>query len=380
MTRWNPKSYLNEGRGHGFQEDYLKELIKAGRVITNKNVPVIFSLSHLANLSDTLYKDLHAFVSRPTEDAQGLVYKSFPIRKRSGGKRWISIPCEQLMAVQDFIAQEVLNNIKPHSAAMAYVPGLNNPLKANAEKHMHAKWILKMDIQSFFSNISERQVYDVFKSLGYPNLLSFEMARLCTRITPKRKGDRWNSEIDFSKNQSYQCSKIGSLPQGAPTSSALSNLVCFEMDQELESLAHVHGADYSRYADDLCFSFLDANRQSVYEFKRQASKVLYKNHFRENRKKTRIIPPGSRKIITGVVIDSGKTTIPRELRDRIRMHLYYCKKVGIPEHCKQKGFRSVLGFRNHLYGLIMYVRSINEVQGDSFLQEFNKLPWLDFNI
>ena len=62
------------------------------------------------------------------------------------------------------------------------------------------------------------------------------------------------------------------------------------------------------------------------------------------------------------------------------MHLYYSKKIGISEHCRDKGFRSVIGFRNHLYGLIMYVNSINPSQGDTFKKEFAGLPWLDFDI
>lgn len=380
MKRWNPKSYLLEGRKRGFKEDYLQSLLDTGRDIDKSNVPVIYSLSHLANLSSTLYKDLHSFISRPDISSHREVYKSFPIKKRSGGKRWISIPCPPLMAVQDFIASEILNNVKPHSAAMAYVPGLQNPLKTNAEVHMSARWFLKLDLKSFFSNISERQVYDVFIGLGYPKLLSFEMARICTRVTHKRKGKRWNIDVGDEDSMPYEYPHVGSLPQGAPTSPALSNLVCIGMDIDLEKLAHENGADYTRYADDMCFSFLDSSRGKIATFKREATKILHNYCFSENRKKTRIIPPGARKILTGVVIDSGKTTVPRELRDRVRMHLYYSVKLGIPEHCQRKEFRSVLGFKNHLYGLIMHIRAINSGQGDEFRNQFNQLPWLDFDI
>lgn len=380
MERWNPKSYLKEGREHGFQMDYLNRLIKSGREISKNNLPVVYSLAHLANLSNTLYKDLHSFVSRANEENYEVFYKNFTIKKHTGGIRWISIPCPQLMAVQDFIAKEILNNIQPYHTAMAYVPGLKNPLKTNAEKHLDAKWLLKMDVKNFFSNISERQVYDVFLKQGYPKLLSFEMARICTRITPKRKGKRWNTEVDNTNLDMYGTAKIGSLPQGAPTSPALSNLVCINMDIEFEKLAHDNNADYTRYADDLCFSFLDSSRVSIEHFKKVATGILHKYSFSENCKKTKIIPPGARKKITGVVINSGKATVPKEFRDKIRMHLYFTKKLGIPEHCRRKEFRSVLGFKNHLYGLIMYVRSINVAQGDSFRDQFNKLPWLDFDI
>jgi RNA-directed DNA polymerase len=380
MERWNPNLYIIEGRENNYSEEYLQQLVSVGRVLNNKRLPVIFSLSQLANLSRTLYSDLHAYVSRSDIHSSDNTYRSFTIKKRSGGKRWISIPCSPLMAVQKLIAQEVLNNLKPHPAAMAYVSGMPNPLKDHAKKHIGAKWILKLDIKNFFSNISEQQVYRVFYDVGYPKLLSFEMARLCTRVTPKRMGKRWNNIIRNEYVGRYAYDKMGSLPQGAPTSPALSNLVCIALDTELEALADSQGVTYSRYADDLCFSFCEASRQEVISFKKEVRSILWGYKFEVNSDKTRIIPPGCRQIITGVVIDSGSTTIPKELRNRIRMHLYYSKKIGIPKHCEEKGFRSVIGFRNHLYGLISYVCSINPSQGRKFNEAFLELPWLNFRI
>jgi RNA-directed DNA polymerase len=410
MERWNLNTFREEGLQKSYDPNYLNELIKQGIHLNNSGLPVIYSLAHLANCSKTLYADLHAFASRSlTIEAP---YRNFTIKKRSGGKRWISVPRAPLKAVQIWIAQEILNHISPHRAAAAYVAGQSNPLKISAEKHIGSKWVLKLDINNFFGNISEYQVYKVFKDNGYPKLLSFEMARLCTRITPRRHGKRWKNDNlileqeDFPPNYGlqdtesemltknlrkyknigaestnlYQSRFIGSLPQGAPTSPALSNLVCLEMDTQLELLAQNSNATYTRYSDDLCFSFYDSDRNSVVQFKKMATKILWQHSFSENKKKTRIIPPGKRKILTGVVIDSGKTTIPKELRDRIRMHLHYAKINGIPVHCKHKEFRSVIGFRNHIQGLIMYVRSINELQGNNFLKEFNLLPWLEFEI
>tara|TARA_R110001592_G_scaffold361501_1_gene672315 strand:+ start:8689 stop:9825 length:1137 start_codon:yes stop_codon:yes gene_type:complete len=378
MTRWNPNSFQKEGIDKGYNKQYLSRLIEQGHLIDQNNLPVIYSLANLANQSNTKYSELHTHVSRAKP--ANIAYKSFTIKKRSGGKRWISIPCPPLMTVQSWIAQEILNKLNPHRSAMAYVDGMSNPLKTNATKHIGSKWLLKLDIINFFNNISEKQVYKVFENAGYPKLLSFEMARLCTRITPKRKGKRWKQELNSGRWEKYNCGAVGSLPQGAPTSPALSNLVCKDMDVELEALTRANLATYTRYADDLCFSFFESTRSEIVKFKKKVTDILWKYQFNENLDKTRIIPPGKRKILTGVVIDSGKTTIPKELRDRIRMHLYYAKKNGIPDHCKHKEFRSVIGFRNHLHGLIMYVRSINEQQGNNFLKEFNLLPWLEFEI
>ncbi len=381
MDRWNPNLYLKEGRQRGHNTDYLYKLFEIGNKIQAKKVPVLYSLSHLANVSSTRYSDLHSFVARTDIDQKDYPYKNFTISKRSGGgKRWISVPVPPLMALQSWINQEILNNVQPHSAAMAYVSGLVSPLKSHAKRHCGADWILKMDITNFFSNISERQVFDVFQSLNYPKLLSFEMARLCTRVTPNRKGRRWNVERKNYNIEDYFCKSLGSLPQGAPTSPALSNLVCRNLDAQLDQLANENRASYSRYADDLCFSFEQSTRDDVFRFKKQISKILWDNSFTENKKKTQIIPPGARKLITGLIVNEDNPSIQKELRDRVRMHLHYAEKNGIPKHCKKRGFRSVIGLKNHLYGLIMYVRSIDTVKGEKFKQQFHQLPWLNFDI
>lgn len=377
MKRWNPNSYLREGTSKGFGKPYLDALVSAGREIQSSQIPVVFTLSHLANLSRTLYLDLHTFVSRPTP-VNGYPYKNFTIRKRKGGHRWISIPVPPLMAVQSWIAHNILSEIAPHSAAGAYYKDCSP--KRHAENLCDADWILKIDISNFFDNITEFQVYKVFKAQNYPDLLAFEMARLCTKISPFRKAKRWKVKRKPYDIAEYYCRHVGSLPQGAPTSPALSNLVCFEMDKQIEKLALENGTTYSRYSDDLCFSLNNSNREGVFEFKKKIVNILWENGFSENKKKARIIPPGARKMVTGLVVNGKKPTVPKEMRDEIKMHLYYCKKCSIPDHCNRRGFRSVIGFRNHLHGLIMYVNSINADQGKKYLDSFSALPWVDFDI
>jgi RNA-directed DNA polymerase len=376
--QWNPNLFRKDGTSRGYSLDYLNALVKQGEITISQGLPVVFSLAHLSNLSRTLYFDLHGFVSRSGIECKDFPYKNFPIAKRTGGKRWISIPVPQLMAVQQWINQNILNKVVPHQAAFAYVP--KRKLIEHATRHCGADWLVKIDIKDFFSNISERQVFDVFLGLGYPKLLSFEMARLCTRVTPLRKGARWKNAIRKHSILDYDSEFVGSLPQGAPTSPALSNLVCLDMDKDLTSLAVSKSATYSRYADDLCFSFVGGNRQSAIELKREVSKILWKYGFLDNGKKTRIVPPGARKVLTGLNVNENTPTIPKEVRDSVRMHLHYAKNRGISDHCKERGFRSIVGFKNHLSGMISYVASVDKVKGANFYQKFNALPWLDFEL
>ncbi len=227
---------------------------------------------------------------------------------------------------------------------------------------------------------SERQVFQVFLSLGYPKLLSFEMARLCTRVTPKRLGAKWLNALDDHSIPDYDCRYVGSLPQGAPTSPALSNLVCIQLDKDLSDLALSNSATYSRFADDLCFSLAAGSRQYAFVLKQKVSEVLWKHGFSENSKKTRVVPPGARMVLTGLNVNADVPTVPREVRDLVRMHLHYSKKNGIPAHCKERAFRSVVGFKNHLLGLIGYVDSVDKRHGAAFYAKFNELPWIDFDL
>lgn len=378
MTQWNPNLFRKEGISKGYNPDYLTTLVKQGEKINGKNLPVVFSLAHLANLSRTLYSDLHGFVSRSGLEQKHFPYKNFPISKRTGGKRWISVPVPPLMAVQSWINQNILNKVTPHSAAYAYV--CNRKIIQHAQRHCGSDWLIKIDIKDFFGNISERQVFDVFLDLGYPRLLSFEMARLCTRVTPKRKGKRWLKTISEHSIPSYSSKFVGSLPQGAPTSPALSNLVCINLDKKLTSLAMSHGAIFSRYADDLCFSLPEGSRKSAFSIKKDVSKILREYGFSDNSKKTRIIPPGARKMLTGLNVNNSSPKIPKEVRDSVRMHLYFSKKNGIASHCKERGFRSVIGFRNYLAGVIGYIASVDPELSKKFYQQFNSLPWLDFSL
>lgn len=378
MTRWNPNLFRKEGQLKGYNPEYLGALIVQGEKVVENRVPVIFSLAHLANLSRTLYSDLHGFVSRSDILTKDFPYRNFPIAKRTGGKRWISIPVPPLMAVQQWIGQNILNKVEPHTAAFAYVP--KRRLLDHAQRHCGATWLVKVDVKDFFSNISERQVFQVFLRLGYPKLLSFEMARLCTRVTPKRQGAKWTNSYGEHSIPDYDCKYVGSLPQGAPTSPALSNLVCVDLDLDLSDLAISKSATYSRYADDLCFSLTAGSREDAFALKREVSKVLWKHGFSENPKKTRVVPPGARMVLTGLNVNADVPTVPREVRDLVRMHLHYAKKNGIPVHCKERGFRSVVGFKNYLLGLIGYVASVDKKYGAAFYAKFNELLWIDFDL
>lgn len=369
MIRWSPHVFESVALKQNYNPQYLLETIKYSNFLHASNLPIIFSLAHLSKITNSSYKKLYFIVDRSVDP-----YKQFKITKRSGGYRKITVPNFHLMELQKWINQHILAKGKTHPSAYAYVTGRN--IKQNGEIHCGTDWLIKMDIQRFFESITEKQVYKVFHNFGYSKILSLELSRICTRTTTnlkKAKSNRW--KIKANKYRYYQSDIIGYLPQGTPTSPALSNLIFFEIDKKITTIANTYGCIYTRYSDDLTFSTNNFDRNRAKQLISDISTLLSKYGFSRNHKKTKIIPPGAKKIVNGLIINSHKPTVNKELKIKIDNHLYYSKKFGVLSHCERQKFRSLLGFKNHLEGLINYVKSIDKDLGSKYYEEFKKIDW-----
>lgn len=304
MTGWNPQHYRKEGIEKGVQAEILDNALATAKIITkyNASVPPIFTLGHLAFLSGSDYEFLRSVASRTYERS----YRTFHIRKRpshSGERRYrtIAVPCRSLMQVQRWITQAVLAKVQPHFASVGFSKG--NKLKVAAQAHAGCRWLIKMDILNFFESISEISVYRVFRSLGYQPLVSFEMARICTRIGGASKlhnTNRWQvrARIPASEIRSYDNRKMGHLPQGAPTSPMLANLAVREFDTRIAIIAAKHKLTYTRYADDITLSSKAKNfdRELCGTIVGEVFSTMGELGLSPNVTKTRVSSPGSRKV------------------------------------------------------------------------------------
>jgi hypothetical protein len=245
-----------------------------------------------------------------------------------------------------------------------------------AEKHYSCEWLLKVDIEDFFHSITERQVFAIFYRLGYPSLLAFEMARITTMVTDaielrRAKAAHWPS-IPY-----YQCEYEGVLPQGAPTSPMLSNLVMRDLDERLITLAAVHQMRYTRYADDLAFSTCKASNIAFLQgLRRRVQAELSREGFRHNKRKTVIRGPGTRRIVLGMLVDGPNPRLPREFKDKLRMHLFFLRSPahGPSKHAEAQR-TSVSSLYHYVRGLIGWAVSVEPEYGASVLNEFESVPW-----
>jgi len=211
------------------------------------DLPVVLTLHHLAHLSGVSAQELQEVAFRKVD-----AHRIFRVKKRgvSGVSpapprryRTICVPHPFLMQTQRWIAQNILNPIDPHAASFAFAP--RRDLVKAAKRHVDSKWLLKMDVRHFFESISEQQVYRVFRSLGYGKLLSFQMARICTRLPDHRRMARAVPRGRGDAGLPYRRHDSGHLPQGAPTSPMLANLTMCTLDRRLSLLAQREGWTYT---------------------------------------------------------------------------------------------------------------------------------------
>lgn len=334
--------------------------------LRNQKLPVIFSLGHLGKITEIKYDFLHESVNRKHESTN---YNMFTIRKRSGSRRFIHAVNGKLYALQKYINEEVLQKVEPHPSSYAF--HASGGIRQCAAMHCGCRWLLQFDLTDFFYTISEPAVFETFVRLGYKPLLAFELTRLCTTLRlPESKRHYLNHKdlsrhfspyFDEEKKPPYSQQKwIGVLPQGAPTSPMLSNLVAQRLDAALFDYAQENGFIYTRYADDLAFSAsVLPTGKSIPKLRREIISLIRKNGFRENCKKIRIAGPGAKKVILGLLVDGERPKLTQEFRKRIDRNIYSIEKYGIEAVAENDGFESTYGFFNHISGLMSFVHDVD---------------------
>jgi hypothetical protein len=279
-----------------------------------------------------------------------------------------------LLKAQRWIHNNVLKLGTFHEASCAYEPG--SKIAEAAKLHCDARWMVKLDIKNFFESITEQKVYKVFRSFGYQPLVAFELARICTRT---RRGSVRRTNPSSHSITEYDDTRLGHLPQGAPTSPLLANIVVYGLDVALSKLAAKYDMVYTRYADDITFSTSTVawSKVNAIELLRQGHEVLRSHGFRPNHAKAHIVPPGSRKIMLGLAVGDSVPRLTRDFKNKLRAHIYYLRRFqgnGILPHQKL-GFDSILGLQRHVFGLAYFAKGIEREWGESRLMELKALPW-----
>jgi hypothetical protein len=291
------------------------------------------------------------------------------VPKPRGGSRLLEIPTPLLRRTQRRLVDLLLNHVATHPAAHGFRP--QRSAVTNAAEHCNRAVVIRFDLTDFFPSIPSGRVFQLFRTLGYPEPVVRLLGSLCTTRLPRRAWEaRPNTPRDGSDYPRWVRMNSRHLPQGAPTSPALANLVAFRLDRRLTGLAKACGATYTRYADDLTFSGGEALRRAFRRFTRKVTLVAAEEGFVVNRGKTRVLTRAERQTVTGVVVNV-RPNVPRAEFDLLKAILTNCARHG--PATQNRG--QVPDYRAHLAGRVSHVASVNPIRGRKLWAIFDRIPW-----
>lgn len=271
---------------NGIDDKQAEKLLSYAQSISDRGLPIIYEVNHLSSLLGVEASYLYRVIHSPHS-----FYRTFSVDKNKGGRRTIQSPYPQLAYIQSWINKKILNDLEVSDASYAYRKGVS--ILDNANYHLHCKEFFKTDIKDFFSSISIKKVQGIFENCGYSIKLSYQLACLCCYY--------------------------GTLPQGAPTSPKICNLICKGMDSHLLKVASEFSLKYTRYADDLCFS----GNEVTNDFIAKVMVIISEYGFEKNPDKTFLKKSGQRKIITGLCISGDKVRVQKKYRREFRKKSHY---------------------------------------------------------
>ncbi|AWN35423.1 reverse transcriptase family protein [Methylobacterium radiodurans] len=327
-TEWRryAAAFLSAAKAKKLSQDDIDACLQYAKPLTLGGFPVIYDTDHFCGLVG--YTPHYVLGAIKSTDRY---YRQFSIKKKSGGDRTILEPLPSLKEIQHWILRNVLERVAIHRAAKAFQKGTS--IRDNARFHRGQACVLTIDIKDFFPSIGINRVFSVYHRIGYSKQISSLLADL-------------------------SCFEL-SLPQGAPTSPYISNLICRSLDERFFAYARSAKLRYTRYADDLTFSGADIGSSFV----SNAYEIIREYGFEPNLSKTRLLRQHQKQMVTGVVVNS-KLQADRALRRQIRQYAYYIERFGLEGHAAATSVQR-RNFERHLMGLAQFVCSLNPYDRDA---------------
>ncbi len=236
------------------------------KILKKNNLPYIFNVDHLADQIEISRPQFRLFIKN-----KKTAYSSFKVPKKNGGLRSIDAPSKTMKLIQRWILNNILYKLNAGIYAHGFVR--DKSIATNASVHVGQKLILGIDIKDFFPSITLKRIEGLFRSVGYNSEISHTLSEICAF--------NWR------------------LPQGAPTSPMISNLIAWGMDNRLSKFCEKRGLNYSRYADDITIS----GNKKIPRYKKIIYRIIEEEGFSVNKEKVRISGRGSAQKVTGVVVN-----------------------------------------------------------------------------
>ncbi|WP_295212961.1 reverse transcriptase family protein [uncultured Chryseobacterium sp.] len=366
--------FILEAEKQGKSKEYIDVCTEYIKKLDSKGLPVIFSLHHLAQEIGVQYKYLRFLIGENDKKYEHKYkrYNYFTIKKKRGGYREIMAPAKDLKYIQKWILLNILYAYQLENCCKGFLP--NQGILDNAKVHENSDEILKIDLLKFYDSITFGRVVQVFESVGYIKNLAISMAKLVTAIN---RESYWDDFDEYSRHKLSSIRNFNTpvLPQGAPTSPMLANIIATNLDKKIMKLSKKLNFRYSRYADDLTFSV--KKDEGVLPYLKLIKNIIESEGFFVNPSKTIVKKRGRRQYVTGLTVTNG-VNLSKKYRREIFKHLYYCRKFGVNSHLKRnENFRkyNIIQFHDWLFGHICYTNSINQQAANKMFDIFRKINW-----
>lgn len=298
-------------------------------------------------------------------------YRLFKIKKKSGGFREISAPRNQSFLMLLQVVNEILKAMYiPSDHAMGFAEGRS--VVTNADVHKGQNYVFNIDLKDFFPSVEQGRVMKrlTLAPFNFLPQIALLISGLCSmRVKRDKPNEHKHHELD--KHFKYV------LPQGAPTSPIITNMICDTLDRRLNGLAKRFGLHYTRYADDITFSSMHNVYANKGEFRKELVRIIEGQGFAINDSKTRLQKIGGRQEVTGVII-SQKLNVTKNYVREIRSLLHIWEKYGysvaiskfLPKYKDEKGYvkKGNPDLINVLDGKLMYLKMVKSDTDSVYLK------------
>jgi len=286
----------------------------------------------------------------------GTHYRRWLVPKRDGSPRLISAPKPDLKTVQRWIAREITEHLPVHGAAHGFLTGRS--IVSNAVVHAGARVIVKLDIKGFYPTVTTPRVKGLLRRAGLGEQAATLFAQLVTE-SPRE-------EVVREGKTYYVAVAPRSLPQGAPTSPSITNALCLRLDCRLSGLARKLGCRYTRYADDLTFSW-HGQREEVGALLRAVAMIVRSEGFAVHPNKTRVMRKGARQRVTGLIVNEAEgrpaARVPRDTVRHLRAAIKN-RELGRPGKGESL---------EQLQGMAAFVMMTDRDKGRAFMDRIERL-------
>lgn len=332
--------------------------------LRERGLPVLSTPADIAGALGLTVPELR-WLCFHNEAADRMHYVQFHVPKRSGGHRLLAAPLPKLARAQAWILRNLLDKIEIAGPAHGFIKGRSTV--TNARPHTERAIVVNLDLSDFFPSITWRRVRGVLEKLGYSPAAATVLALLCTE-PPRRR-------VEYEGRGYWVAVGDRALPQGAPTSPALSNLVTRKLDRRLTGMSAKMGWEYTRYADDLTFSAPARKAgndtpasNDVAMLIARVRHIVAEEGFSVNQKKGRVQRSGGRQSVTGIVVNHG-LSLPREEIRRLRAILHNAKKTGLAAQNRE----GVPNFEAHLRGKLAYLHMVDPARSSPLMRELDEI-------